>query len=223
MINNSWNEFFADEEKKPYFQEMQRFLATIYSKEVVFPAFNDVFKPFNLTSFENVKVVIFGQDPYINDDEANGLAFSVKRGNKIPPSLRNIYKEIEHNVQYEITKDGDLKYLAAQGVLLLNPILTVKKGHSLSHDFPFYREFTINLILFLSKHKQSLVYMLWGNKAQAMKQFIKNKNHLVLEATHPSPLAANRGGFFYQNHFNKCNNYLKAQQLVPIVWGKKAK
>lgn len=223
MSGKSWEIFFKAERQKPYFQQLENFLADIYDKEVVYPARKDVFKPFELTPLSELKVVIFGQDPYINAGEATGLAFSVNAGMKIPPSLRNIYQEIENNVQYKIVKDGNLDYLAVQGVLLINPILTVRKGQSLSHDFAFYQTFTINLIEFLNTYKKSLVYLLWGNKARLFNRYIENKNHLVLESVHPSPLAANRGGFFNEYHFNKCNIYLKEQQLVPIVWGKKAK
>ena len=223
MNAKSWETFFKGEKQKPYFQKLESFLVDVYEKEVVYPAREDVFKPFKLTPLSELKVVIFGQDPYINAGEATGLAFSVNEGVKIPPSLRNIYKEIENNVQYKIVKDGNLDYLAAQGVLLINPILTVRKGQSLSHDFVFYQTFTINLIEFLNMHKRSLVYLLWGNKARNLKRYIKNNNHLILESVHPSPLAANRGGFFNEFLFNKCNVYLKEQRLVPIVWGKKAK
>ncbi|HZJ89310.1 MAG TPA: uracil-DNA glycosylase [Bacilli bacterium] len=223
MSDISWETFFKSERQKPYFQKLENFLMHVYDQEVVYPERENVFKAFELTLLSELKVVIFGQDPYINAGEATGLAFSVNEGVKIPPSLRNIYKEIENNVQYKIVQDGNLDYLAAQGVLLINPILTVRKGYSLSHDFAFYQTFTKNLITFLDTHQNSLVYLLWGNRARELKHYIKNKNHLVLESVHPSPLAANRGGFFNEFHFNKANVYLKAQQMVPIVWGKKAK
>lgn len=219
MNIKTWDEFFASQAKEQYFIELNSFLDRVYDEETVYPPRDSVFRAFSLTPFTKVKVVIFGQDPYINAGEATGLAFSIGETTKIPPSLCNIYKELENNIGGPTLKDGNLEYLATQGVLLLNPILTVRKGASLSHDYAFYAEFAKRLIEFLNE-KHALVYMLWGKRAQKMKKYITNPAHLVLEATHPSPLGANRGGFFGTKHFIKANDYLINCGKTPINWQK---
>ncbi len=219
MSTKTWNDFFAKQKEERYFIELNAFLNRIYDEEIVYPLRADVFRAFALTPYEKVKVVIFGQDPYINEGEATGLAFSIGKTAKIPPSLRNIYKEIENNIGKPTVKDGNLEYLATQGVLLLNPILTVRKGASLSHDYSFYTELTKRLIAFLNE-KDTLAYMFWGRRAQKFKKYVTNPTHLILEATHPSPLGANRGGFFGTNHFTKTNEYLVKHDKEPINWQK---
>lgn len=216
----TWNDFFDEEKNKEYFSKMISFMGRKYKEEVVYPKKEDVFNSFKLTSFENLKVVIVGQDPYINENEAMGLAFSVRDGIKLPPSLKNIYKEIELEFNRDMNfNSGDLTYLATQGVFLINPILTVKKGVSLSHDITEYKIFFKNLFDFIDTNiDHPIVIMLWGNKAKKYKDYIKNENILILEASHPSPLSANQGGWFHSNIFIKCNEYLTSNNLVEINW-----
>ena len=222
MENSTWLHFFAQENEKLYFRHMMNFIEQAYQHENVFPQFENVFKAFALTPLDRVKVVILGQDPYHQPGQAMGLAFSVPNGVKIPPSLLNIYKEIQNDLNVSMDfSSGDLTYLAEQGVLLFNPIFTVEQGRPLSHDFPFYREFTLQIFKRLSHIKRPIVYVLWGKKAQKMEKYIHNENCLVIKTNHPSPLSANRGGFFGLHQFSTINQYLINNNLLPIRWQNK--
>ena len=178
-----------------------------------------MFNAFKYTPLKEVKVVIIGQDPYHEDHQAMGLSFSVPKGVALPPSLINIFKEIENNFGYKMNySNGDLTYLAKQGVLLLNTILTVRKSIPLSHQKIGYDLFVQDILKTIDEQNQPIVFLLWGNYARGLKKYLHNPNHLILESTHPSPLSANRGGFFNQNHFLKANNYLVSHGLKPINW-----
>ncbi len=215
-----WNDFFISLKSKKYYQDLLLFLDNEYKSEIIYPKKEDIFNAFKLTPFNKIKVVIIGQDPYINENEAMGLAFSVKEGVKLPPSLKNIYLEIENefNIMMDFS-NGDLTYLAKQGVFLINPILTVKKGLSLSHNNSYYHQFFIDLLDFIDQYNDNpIVFMLWGNKAKSYKKHILNKNRLILETAHPSPLAANNMGWFNSFIFKKANEYLKANKQKEINW-----
>ena len=215
----NWSDFLALEKKKEFFLELQNFIKKERENYVIFPKEEDVFKAFELTNLKDIKVVIFGQDPYPNVGQAMGLAFSVPKDIKLPPSLKNIYKEIETEFGKEfINRDGDLTYLAKQGVLLLNPILTVREKEPLSHDNEFYKRFFIDVIEEIEHNDNPIVYLLFGGKAHKYEKYITNKNHLVIKTNHPSPLSANRGGWFGSNCFIEANNFLIKNQIKPIEW-----
>lgn len=219
MKFDTWDEFFTAEKEKIYYRNMINFIDDVYAKEEVFPLKKDVFKAFELTPLKEVKVVILGQDPYHQPDQAMGLAFSVSEGIPLPRSLINIYKEIENDCMVAMNKQsGDLTYLARQGVLLFNPIFTVRKGQPLSHANPLYDELTKNIFALLSSLEVPIVYMLWGTKAQKWEKYISNRQSLIIKATHPSPLGANQGGFFGQKMFTKANDYLRLHHRQPIEW-----
>ena len=220
----NWNDFFEKVKTKEYFKELMDFIDYEYKNNVCYPPRDKIFEAFKLTSLDNLKVVIFGQDPYFNKGEANGLAFSVNEGIKLPPSLKNIFKEI--NIEYNhpinnISNNGDLSYLASQGVLLLNTYLTVKEKSPLSHKNKLYDCFMKDLLEFISSLDNPLVFLLWGNNSKKLKKYLKNPKHLIIETSHPSPLGANKGGWFNSNQFIKCNEYLKSNNLKEIDWIKK--
>lgn len=187
------------------------------AKKIIFPHSNDWFKAFDLTSFDQVKVVILGQDPYHGDNQAQGLSFSVADGMKIPPSLRNIYQELELDLGIPVNESGNLTRWATQGVLLLNSVLTVEKNSPGSHANSGWVDFTDGVISILSKQKENLVFMLWGAYAQRKAELIDPGKHLVLTATHPSPFSAHKG-FFGCKHFSKTNDYLKIHNQKTINW-----
>ncbi len=212
----TWKEFIEKEMKKTYFQNLTAFVKSEYTHFVCFPAYDEIFNAYKLTPLDKVKVVILGQDPYHNPGEAHGLAFSVKC-QKIPPSLKNIYKEMENDLGIEIKQDGDLSYLGQQGVFLLNTTLTVRLNEPLSHKDKGWEEFTDNTIRLLNEVKSPIVFILWGNKAISKVKLLNNPNHLVLTSPHPSPLGAYRG-FFGSKPFSKCNDFLKSKGISPIKW-----
>jgi len=216
-VNNGWKEFFKEETKKEYFLNLESFLSKEYQNNKVYPSRENLFNCFRLTSLEDVKVVILGQDPYHQPSQAHGLAFSVQRGVKIPPSLRNIFKEINNDTGAAIPSHGDLTYLAKQGVLLLNTILTVEDSKPLSHQNKGWEIFTDRVIDQVNNSKQPIVFLLWGNNSRNKKELITNKEHLVLEAPHPSPLSSYHG-FFGCKHFSKVNEFLIKNNLKPIDW-----
>lgn len=216
-IINSWEDFFKEAQESLYFQNILTFLDKVYEKKV-YPKREDVFKAFTLTPLDKVKVVIIGQDPYHQKGQAMGLAFSVPSGVRLPPSLRNIYREISSDLGITMQNDGDLTYLAEQGVFLLNTSLTVEEGKPLSHNTLEYETLTAEVLMALNKRKQPIVFLLWGAKAKVYEKYINGDNKLVLKANHPSPLSANRGGFFGCKHFSKTNKYLKKHGLEPINW-----
>lgn len=219
QIESSWKQVLAEEFEKPYFQELARQLHQEKREgRVIYPPGPLIFNAFNLTPFDKVKVVIIGQDPYHGPGQAEGLSFSVPHGMPLPPSLVNIYKEIESDIGVQLHKDGSLRGWAEQGVFLLNAVLTVRAGQPTSHSRIGWAEFTDAVIRTLSERREGLVFLLWGNFARSKRELIDTSRHTVLEAAHPSPLA--RGAFFGCRHFSKTNQLLAAQGKTPIDWTK---
>lgn len=218
QIEKSWKRILKDEFDKDYFITLSTRIRDVYhSDKTVYPPPQLVFNAFSYCPFDTVKVVILGQDPYINPEEAQGLSFSVPDGIRIPPSLRNIYKEIQDDLGTAMPESGNLVRWAEQGVLLLNSTLTVEAHQSASHRGWGWEEFTDAVIKKISQEKEHIVFMLWGNYARSKCEFINTSKHLILEAPHPSPLSAHNG-FFGSRHFSQCNNYLKTHNLEPIAW-----
>ena len=218
-IEESWKRVLAPEFEKPYFQELARQLhEEKRAGRTIYPPGPLIFNAFNLTPFDQVKVVIIGQDPYHGPGQAEGLSFSVPHGVPIPPSLLNIYKEIESDLGIRLQKDGSLRGWAEQGVFLLNAVLTVRAGQPTSHSRIGWAEFTDAVIRTLSAQRSGLVFLLWGNFARSKRELIDSSRHTILEAAHPSPLA--RGAFFGCRHFSKTNQILIAQGETPIDWTK---
>ena len=219
MIKQTWEDFLRQESQQPYAKALTIFLDQAYATKVIYPPRSLMYQAFELCPREKVKVVMIGQDPYHQPGQANGLAFSVSSGIPLPPSLKNIYKEIQADVNVPMNhQNGDLGYLAKQGVLLLNSLLTVEEGKPLSHDHVGYQTFFEHVLLELNQSKQPIVFLLWGNQAKAYRRWLTHSHHLVLEAHHPSPLSANRGGWFGCKHFSKSNAWLIKQGLQPIQW-----
>ena len=216
-IETSWYELLKDEFEKDYFLKLRQFIKNEYKTKQIFPHPKDIFKAFELTPVNDVKVVILGQDPYHGADQAHGLAFSVQENIKIPPSLSNIYKELYDDLNIPIKRSGNLEYWAKQGVLLLNSVLTVESGKANSHKNIGWEKFTESVISLISKKKEILVFLLWGNYAHKKEDFIESNNHLILKSVHPSPLSA-YNGFFGSKHFSKANNFLKKNNIKEIVW-----
>lgn len=217
-IDSTWEAPLASEFEKPYFKELTEFVEEEFQNELVYPAQKDIFRAFELCPFEQVKVVILGQDPYHGPNQANGLCFAVEEGITLPPSLRNIFKEIESEYGTPmIHRDGDLVRWARQGVLLLNATLTVQAHLAGSHQKKGWETFTDAAIKALSDEREQLVFMLWGNYAKQKGAHIDRTKHLVLESAHPSPLSA-YGGFFGNGHFKKANEYLNAHGKASIDW-----
>ena len=217
----SWKDFFEKEKGKEYFRKLEEYLDNEYKNKVIYPPRELMFNAFSLCPLDKIKVVIIGQDPYHEPNQAMGLSFSVPSTCKVPPSLKNIYKEIEDDCnEIFFNKDGDLTYLANQGVLLLNSILTVEQGKPLSHNIKEYEELYHNILKELDELDYPLVFMLWGGNAKKQSVYLKNPKHLVLCANHPSPLSANRGGFFGCKHFSKANQFLIQNGIEPIIWTK---
>lgn len=215
-IHKSWQSHLQKEFKKPYFLELTKFLDSEKSVHTIFPKEQDVFKAFELTSFDAVKVVIIGQDPYHGLNQAHGLSFSVNKGIKVPPSLQNIFKELQADSNNPIPAHGNLIKWAQQGVLLLNATLTVRAGLPGSHQKKGWETFTDAVIKLISDEKEHVVFLLWGNYAKTKAPLIDASKHLILEAAHPSPLA--RGAFFGSKHFSKTNAYLISNNIKPIDW-----
>lgn len=218
MIDRSWKESLADEFKSAYFERLAGFVESAYMKGVVYPPENNIFEAFNRTPFDDVKVVILGQDPYHEPDQAHGLCFSVREGVRLPPSLVNIYKELEleYGVSF-LNRNGDLSHWADQGVLMLNATLTVDAGKAGSHQGRGWEIFTDAVIKKLSDRRENIVFLLWGGYARRKGAIIDRKRHLVLECAHPSPLSAYRG-FIGCGHFKKTNEYLSAHGISNINW-----
>lgn len=217
IIENSWKDILQDEFEKNYFKTLVNFIHSEYSTHKVFPPANLIFNAFDKCPLDEVKVVIIGQDPYHNLGQANGLCFSVNEGVKIPPSLLNIYKEIEEDLGKSIPTSGNLEHWSQQGVLLLNATLTVRAHTPGSHQGKGWEQFTDVVIDTLSKECSNLVFLLWGNYAQQKGKSIDANKHLVLKSPHPSPLSAHRG-FFGNKHFSKANDYLIEHNKKPIEW-----
>lgn len=218
-IEKEWKEILKEEFEKEYFANLVNFLKKEKQEgKIIFPSGSKIFNAFELTPFSKVKVVIIGQDPYHGVGQAHGLSFSVPDGVTPPPSLKNIYKEIQSDLGITIAKNGNLESWAKQGVFLLNAILTVRAAEPASHSKIGWEKFTDAVIQKISDKSSGVVFMLWGNFARSKKGLIDTNKHYVLEAAHPSPLA--RGGFFGCKHFSKCNDILNNNNLTPIDWGK---
>lgn len=215
-LSKSWQILLQKEFRKPYFIELIKFLESETVKTTIFPKEADVFKAFELTPFEAVQVVIIGQDPYHGLNQAHGLSFSVTKNCKIPPSLKNIFKELQSDLGISMPPYGDLTHWAKQGILLLNATLTVRQGLPGSHQKKGWETFTDAVIKTISDEKQQVVFLLWGNYAKTKAELIDATKHLILEAAHPSPLA--RGAFFGSKHFSKTNDYLISKNRMPIQW-----
>ena len=216
-IGNDWDEFLADEWSKPYYQKLRQFLKVEYSTQRIYPHMNDIFNALKYTSFENTKVVIIGQDPYHGAGQAHGLCFSVKQGVMFPPSLRNIFKELQSDIGKPIPSHGELTEWAKQGVLLLNNVLTVREGQPTSHAKMGWEIFTDRVISELNRKEEPIVFLLWGAHAQKKAEIITNPRHYKLMTVHPSPLSASRG-FFGCRHFSKANEILRQNGLAEIEW-----
>ena len=217
----TWLDFINEEKKKDYYIALMDKLDDEYKNHLCHPDYDNIFNAFRLTELNSVKVVIFGQDPYHEVNQAHGLAFSVLC-KKLPPSLKNIYKEMESDLGVEVNQDGNLDYLARQGVLLLNTTLTVRNGEAYSHKGLGWDRFTDNVIKLLNEQNRPIVFILWGAPAQKKKELLTNPIHHIIESAHPSPLSAYRG-FFGSKPFSRANDYLRADGLTEIEWVKKNK
>ncbi len=217
IIERSWAEILINEFNSPYFIQLKEFLIEERKKFKIFPLGSQIFSAFNFTSFENLKAVIIGQDPYHGENQANGLCFSVSKGIKKPPSLQNIFKELNADLGYKIPENGDLEKWANQGVLLLNATLTVRAHQAGSHQNKGWEVFTDSVIRNISEKKNNIVFILWGNYAQAKEKLIDPSRHFILKAAHPSPFSA-YSGFFGCKHFSKTNELLESIGKPPIDW-----
>lgn len=220
-IGNEWDDILKSEFESEYFKKLSIFLDEEYNSKIIYPEKDNIYTALKLTPHTKIKAVILGQDPYINPGEAHGLAFSVKEGIKIPPSLRNIYKELNSDIGMDIPKTGCLVSWAEQGILLLNTILTVEAGKSNSHAKKGWEKFTDAVIKYLGAKENTanpVAFILWGKNAHSKEEFITNKNHLVLKSPHPSPLSASNG-FFGCGHFSKTNKFLSDNGMDIIDWG----
>lgn len=218
QICNDWQTFFDREQQKPFYKDLKKFIAYEYSNHIVYPSMQDIFNAFKLTPIYKIKVVIIGQDCYHGEGQAMGLAFSVNENvTPMPPSLRNIKKELDSEDITRSEWSQDLTRWAKQGVLLLNTILTVRKHEPLSHANHGWEILTDDVILEIEKYNQPIVYLLWGANARSKKKLITNKNHIYFESAHPSPLSANRG-FFGNNHFKMANEFLINNDRSEIFW-----
>lgn len=216
MIGNDWDIILKDEYEKEYFKKIKDVVRDEYNKKQIFPSANKVFYAFRMTTYKNTRVVILGQDPYHGEGEANGLCFSVNRGIKMPPSLKNIYKELYNDLGIERT-DTDLSDWAKSGVLLLNSVLTVEKDKPASHKFVGWEEFTDSVIKKLNEKEEPVVFVLWGNFAKGKMKYITNSKHLVISSSHPSPFSVNYG-FLGSKPFSKTNEFLRKNNLKEIEW-----
>ena len=216
-INNDWLLEIKSEFNKDYYKELYSFVVNEYNNNVIFPPKEDIFNAFHSTPLSEVKVLLLGQDPYHNYNQAHGLSFSVKPGQDIPPSLQNIYKELNEDMGCYIPNNGYLQKWANQGVLLLNTVLTVRAHDPNSHKGYGWEKFTDAIIKVVNSIDRPIVYFLWGAPAQKKKAMLNNPKHLILEAPHPSPLSAYRG-FFGCKHFSRCNEFLVANGVEPIDW-----
>lgn len=216
-IQNDWLQAIGQEFKMPYYAQLYQFVKSEYSRYIIYPNADDIFNAFHLTPLSQVKVVILGQDPYHNEGQAHGLCFSVKPEVEIPPSLVNIYKELQEDLGCYIPNNGYLVKWAKQGVLLLNTVLTVRAHQANSHQGKGWEKFTDAVIQAVNAQDRPIVFMLWGRPAQMKRSMLNNPKHLILEAPHPSPLSAFRG-FFGCRHFSKANRFLEEHGIEPIDW-----
>ena len=216
-ISESWKNILQPEFEKPYFKDLTEFVKAEYKNSTCYPKEKDIFAAFNACSFNDIKVVIIGQDPYHGKGQANGLCFSVQDRIKHPPSLINIFKELEADLQKSIPISGDLSHWAQQGVLLLNATLTVRESEAGSHQKQGWEQFTDAVIATISEQKNNVVFLLWGGFAKKKGKKIDRKKHIVLETGHPSPLSANRGYWFGNKHFSQTNASLEKVNRLPII------
>ncbi|CAG7588870.1 Uracil-DNA glycosylase [Peptoniphilus tyrrelliae] len=217
IFKNDWQEILQDEFEKDYYKDLRKLLIEEYKHYEIFPRAENIFNAFHYTAYKDLKVLILGQDPYHNVGQAHGLAFSVKDGVKIPPSLQNIYKELNSDLGIPIANTGYLKSWADEGIMLLNTTLTVRAHQPMSHAKIGWEIFTNAVIEKISEKKEPVVYILWGNHAKARKKFINNENHLIIEGVHPSPLSANKG-FFGSKPFSRANEFLRERGVTPPSW-----
>lgn len=218
QIDNSWKPVLAKEFEAPYFQNLIRFVKEQYQTKTCYPKGNQIFSAFDTCKFDDVKVVIIGQDPYHGPGQANGLCFSVNDGVAFPPSLNNIFKEIEKDLNKPFPKSGNLERWAKQGVLLLNATLTVEQSKPGSHQNQGWETFTDAVIKAVSEHKENVIFLLWGGFAKSKASLIDKNKHHILTSGHPSPMSANRGYWFGNKHFSKTNEFLKSKGLPEIEW-----
>lgn len=216
-LNNEWDYILSDEFKKEYYLKLREFLKSEYSHYNIFPSMFDIYNALRYTDYDDVKVVILGQDPYHEKGQAHGLAFSVLDGVAFPPSLQNIFIELQNDLGIKIPKNGNLIPWAKQGVLLLNTVLTVREHYANSHKGKGWENLTTEIIKKLNERKKPVIFVLWGRDAKAKKEFITNPIHYILEASHPSPLSCNYG-FFGCKHFSKINRILISSSEKPIDW-----
>jgi uracil-DNA glycosylase len=216
-LHNRWGEVLKDEFNKEYFLQLNKFLDKEYAEQTIYPRRDDIFNAFIHTDFDDVKVVLLGQDPYHGPDQAHGLSFSVKPGVKIPPSLRNVFKELQHDIGCSIPNHGYLTKWADQGVLLLNTVLTVREGEAHSHKGKGWEVLTDKVIALLNDRDKPVIFLLWGKPAQSKMNLIDLQKHFILTSVHPSPLSASRG-FFGNHHFSQINEYLRSIGEKEIDW-----
>lgn len=217
VFNNDWQELLAPEFEKQYYLELRSFLKTEYRTQTIYPDMHEIFSTLQKTAYRDVKVVIIGQDPYHGEGQAHGFSFSVKPGVDIPPSLKNIYKELQSELGCYVPNNGYLMKWAEQGVLMLNAVLTVRAGMANSHKGMGWEQFTDRVISLLNERDTPMVFLLWGRNASAKASLITNGNHLILEAAHPSPLSA-YNGFFGCGHFKTANDFLVSKGMKPVDW-----
>ena len=218
ILSQDWEKVLSNQFKLEYYKKLEKKVLDDYNSLKCYPDLNNIFKAFNLCKFNDLKVVIIGQDPYHGYNEANGLAFSVNEGINIPPSLKNILKEVKSDIGKTSINNGDLSIWATQGVFLLNSILTVVENKPLSHKGIGWEDFTNEVIKIISKNASNIVFLLWGNNAKNKIKFIDEQKNCVLISGHPSPLSANRGYWFNNKHFSQTNNYLISKNKTPIIW-----
>lgn len=216
-IPESWNNLLRQEFQCEYFQELKDFLRSEKRRYQIYPPENEMWAAFNTVSFDKVKVVILGQDPYHGPGQANGLSFSVRKSVAVPPSLKNIFKELHNDLSIPVPSHGDLSKWASQGVFLLNAVLTVRERQPRSHQKQGWEHFTDKVIQLLSEHRHGLIFLLWGRYAQKKQELIDTTDHFVLQAPHPSPYSANKG-FFGCRHFSQTNKILREMGSKPIDW-----
>tara|TARA_B100000686_G_scaffold355258_1_gene471698 strand:+ start:1019 stop:1687 length:669 start_codon:yes stop_codon:yes gene_type:complete len=219
LIHPSWSKVLKDEFNKSYFKDLVSFVKTEYKNNKCYPPGNSIFKAFDKCHFNSIKVVVIGQDPYHGFGQANGLCFSVFDGIKHPPSLVNIFKEMESDLKIKYPLSGDLTYLTEQGVLLLNSTLTVQENRPGSHQNKGWEIFTDKVIELISLHREKIVFLLWGGQSKKKTNLIDSSKHFILKSGHPSPLSANKGYWFGNKHFSKTNDYLKQNRIKEINWG----
>ncbi|MDA3907723.1 MAG: uracil-DNA glycosylase [Sulfurimonas sp.] len=217
LLNSHWSALFQPQMQEPYFVKLQEFVDAEYASKIIYPKYENIFRAFNLTSLENVKVVIIGQDPYHGEKQANGLAFSVCDECKLPPSLKNIFTELVDDMVCRYPSSGNLTHWAEEGVLLINSVLTVEQAKANSHKNRGWERFTDFVIKKLSQEYENIVFVLWGNPSQKKEKLIDATKHLILKAPHPSPRSSYRG-FFGSKPFSKSNEYLKANRKKEINW-----